>query len=502
MSFVNKRLRLALGLWLLMAALLVACGDSTPTTSVAPTSATTATTVAATTAATAATTAAMTSAASATTVAATTAATTTAAATTVAATTASVATTASASGTSTAKQFNGGKPYTLTIWTIGLKGNKKFEDYLNGVYAAYKQTHSNVTINWEDYGADIDQKLLTAIASGTVPDVVNFNTSYALRLASNGALTDISTVITPEQKGQYFDTLYASTTVGNAQYGVPWYASLQVAMINKDLFAKAGLDPANPPKTYADLANDAKAFHDKTEAYAFQPITQLEGESLLEGFPMLSPDKTKAAFNTPDALAKLTYYDNLKKGDLIPSKSPFDDKAYDDALARYKSGKLGILLTGASLLSQVETDAPDIFKNTIVAPAPVGKSGLIPVDMQNLTIPKGVKDPAAALDLATFVTNDQNQLAFDHLATILPSTKIAAQDPFFQQPGDVKQDARRISANSLKNAKDATVSIANYDKLSTILKDNLNQWWAGSKTPQQALDDASKAWNDVLATNK
>ncbi len=491
MKFLQKRFSLALALLLIVSGLLVACGDNTATT--VPVT----TTAAATTAA--ATTAAPTTVA-ATTVAATTVAATTVAATTVAATTAApttaVATTAAAG---TVKQFNNGQPYTLTIWTIGLKGNKTFEDYLNGLYAAYQKLHPNVTIKWEDYGAEIDQKFLTAVASGSAPDVVNFNTSYAVRIAANGALADINKIITPEQKAVYFQGIYEATKVGDAVYSVPWYTSLQIAVINKDLFAKAGLDPSKPPKTYAELADAAKAFHDKTEGYAFQPSTQLPGEAVIEGFSMLSADKKKAAFNTPDALAKLNYYDTLKKGDLIPKTSPYDDKSYEDALARYKAGKLGVLLSGASLVSQVEKDAPDVYKNTMVAPAPVGKSGNVPVDIQGLTVPAASKNKEAALDLALFVTNDENQLAFCHLATILPSTIKASQDPFFQAPGDLKQQARTISANSLKNAKDATVTVANYDQLQKLLNDNLNAWWSGSKTAQQALDDSSKAWDEVLA---
>ena len=503
MKLIRNRFSLLLPVLLIVMALLAACGDSTATP--VPPAATTAaaTTAAMTTAAmttAAATTAAMTTAA-ATTVAATTApATTTAAATTVAATTVAATTApATTAATGAVKQFNNGQPYTLTIWTIGLKGTKKFEDYLNGVYDAYKKLHPNVTINWEDYGAEIDQKLLTAIAAGNVPDVVNFNTSYSLRLASQGALTDINTIITNDQKSVYFPGVYQAASIGNSVYSVPWYASLQVAMINKSLFQQAGLDASKPPKTYADLQAVAQAFHDKTSAYAFQPVTQLPGEALLEGFNMLSADKKSAGFDTPAAVAKLTYYETLKKADLIPSTSPFSDTAYDDALARYKAGKLGILLTGASLLTQVQTDAPDIYANTTVAPAPVGASGQIPVDTQGLTIPAASKNKDAALDFALFITNDANELAFCHLATIMPTTQKAAADPFFQQPGDVQQLARQVSANSLKNAKDATVSVANFDTLEKSLNDQLNNWWAGQITAQQALDNGSKAWNDILA---
>lgn len=502
MKVLRKRGSAAIvALLTLLMLVLAACGDTA--TPVPPTAAptTVATTTAATTTA-ATTTAATTTAATttaATTTAATTAATTTAA--TTAATTTAAATAAATAGTSGAvQQFNDGKPYTLTIWTIGLKGNQKFEDYLNGVYSAYQKLHPNVTIKWEDYGADIDQKLLAAVAAGDVPDVVNFNTSYSLRMASNGVLTDINTLITPDQKAAYFPTLFDATKVGNSVYSVPWYASLQIAMVNKSLFQQAGLDPNNPPKTYDDLATAAKAFKDKTDAYAFQPITQLEGEALIEGFPMLSADGKSAGFDVPAAVNKLNFYGDLKKNDEIPSTSPYDDKAYDDALARYKAGKLGVLLTGASLLTQVQKDAPDIFNNTEVAAAPVGKSGFIPVDMQGLTIPKASKNPAAALDFALFVTNDTNQLAFCHLATILPSTIKASQDPFFQADGDIIQQARKISANSLAHAKDATLSVANYDKLHQSLNDQLNQWWAGSQTAQQALDNAAKSWNSILGS--
>ena len=38
-------------------------------------------------------------------------------------------------------------------------------------------------------------------------------------------------------------------------WGIPWYAVQQPITYNKTMFAKAGLDPENPPSTWAEFMN-------------------------------------------------------------------------------------------------------------------------------------------------------------------------------------------------------------------------------------------------------
>ncbi len=50
----------------------------------------------------------------------------------------------------------------------------------------------------------------------------------------------------------------ALATIGTQYYGVPYLADLSVLWYNKTLFARAGLNPNNPPTNYAQIVTDAE----------------------------------------------------------------------------------------------------------------------------------------------------------------------------------------------------------------------------------------------------
>ena len=389
----------------------------------------------------------------------------------------------------------------LRIWTIGLKENGSFAKYMNDIYDSFKKLHPNLNIQWENFeGADIQFRLLEALATGDPPDLINLNTNFALKFASKGILEDIGRILTPTDRAKYLPNLLEATRIGESLYSLPWYLTVPITMINKDLFIKAGFDPRHPPRTFDEVLRLAKILHDRTGAYAFQPITSFYEDGLMEGFPILSPDRKKSAFNTPAALEKLSFYENLKADQLIPPNGLYYDyeTVYDDAVSRYKSGRLAMLLVGGSLLSQVEKDAPEVYRNTIIAPHLLGKSGLLPAQLMNLAVLKSSKNKTLAFELALFLTNDVNQLAFDKLAVILPSTVKASQDRLFDSTGDLKQDARRIMAHQLKVAREVALNTDNYIHLTQVLQDHLRAWWQNGKPGHQALADASDDWNILL----
>ena len=50
-------------------------------------------------------------------------------------------------------------------------------------------------------------------------------------------------------------------TYQGKEYGVPYWADLSVLWYNKTLFKQAGLNPDNPPTTYAQILSDAQAIN-------------------------------------------------------------------------------------------------------------------------------------------------------------------------------------------------------------------------------------------------
>jgi multiple sugar transport system substrate-binding protein len=126
--------------------------------------------------------------------------------------------------------------------------------------AAFNATHKNlkVVLHLTPPNDDTSQ-LATAIRAGSVPDVVGLNDIDVPEFSHQNALMNLT---------KYIDALPYKTslspghlklaTYNGQDYGLPYLADLSVLWYNKKLFKEAGLNPDDPPASYAEIVSDAK----------------------------------------------------------------------------------------------------------------------------------------------------------------------------------------------------------------------------------------------------
>ncbi|HLW48734.1 MAG TPA: sugar ABC transporter substrate-binding protein [bacterium] len=390
-------------------------------------------------------------------------------------------------------------PVTLEFWTISLQ--PFFTKFINGLIDGYQRAHPGVRIRWIDVQPQaLDQKLLSAIAGGVAPDVVNLNTETTLRLAQERALLDMDGAVPADARARYFPNIWASLRLDGRAYGVPWYVTPDVLAYNQALFAKAGLNPAHPPATTDDLIRAAVVVKKKTGVYGFMP--NVDGIRFLkvfqeEGLPVLSPDRRRAVFDTPSHVALLARYVDLLKHDEFP-----DDtlrRGYLGATERYGGGQLAMLTTGPQFLLRVRTDNPDVYRATAVASAPLGRGRVLDLPTMDLAVPVSSRHHDEAVAFALYVTDDANQLAFSKQVDIFPSTRAAAADSYFTKAGTSPEDrARVVAARELGTAKDLTVVVPHSDDLYRVFREAIESAFYGKMNPAQALQWAVREWNKRL----
>lgn len=386
---------------------------------------------------------------------------------------------------------------TLHFWTISLRPT--FDDYINGIIRAYEEKNPHVKIEWTDlpFGS-IQDKLLSAIAADESPDLVNLNTDMALTLAAKGGLTNIDEYVTPEQRAVYFEKLWQSAEFDGKTYAIPWYAAGHVMFINTDIVKRAGLDPSKPPQTWDELAEWARIIKEKTGIPAFIPEGNMN-RLFQDGVPILTPDKKKAAFNTPEGVAAVRWYADLFQKGILPKD--FMTKTYTDAVNYYMGGQMAFVLTGPQFLVRVKEQSPEIYAVTDVAPYPQGKVRVNQIPLMNVVVPKLAKHKKEAVDFGLFLTNDENQLEFAKIANILPSTKKAAQDDFFKAQGDDPEaKARAIAAQQLETGYDLALGVGGKQaEISKVIADAFQAAATGKMTPEEALREAEEKVNEILA---
>lgn len=384
-----------------------------------------------------------------------------------------------------------GKETTLEFWTIDLKAS--FGDFFNNLISKYEEENPGVKINWTDIPYDdMQSKLVTAVAGGTAPDVVNMNTQMALNLAGEDALVDLNAAASDEQKSIYIQDLWNSARIGDEVYAFPWYASPDIMFYNKDLFDQAGMEV---PTTFDQALSECEEFYNKTGAYLFMP-DEFFNILIEETIPVLNDDSTAAAFNTQETIDLLNKYKEFTDKGVI-SKTKWGD--WDECLKLFESGKLAIVSSSGSSLSRIKDEAPDIYEKVAISTPLTGSTGLSRNPLMNLVIPKASKNQEAAIKFAAYVTNDDNQLAFCKEVSIFPSTTKASEDPFFtSDTSTLEGQASAMSAKASLTSQDFSLSVANQNDIQTAIDKAYEAVIINGDDPATALSDAESSVNSLL----
>ncbi|MEW6279427.1 MAG: sugar ABC transporter substrate-binding protein [Candidatus Eremiobacterota bacterium] len=393
-----------------------------------------------------------------------------------------------------------GGPVELEFWTQSL--HPAYDEYLEGLFDRFEAEHPGVRIHWVDLPQKVTpQKLMATIAGGVSPDLVNLNTEMALALAQNEALVDLEPLLTPGQREAFFPGLWEATRLGDAVYAVPWYVSTRVLMYNKNLFREAGLDPESPPRSWEQVEQVARAVRQRTDAFGYMPPIKLVDDWSMFGVPVV--EGGRAVFDRPEAVQRLEWYVRLYADGVIPRETLTE--GYNGAIERFKGGSLAILEAGPQFLLKVKSDAPQVYAVTGVAPYPRAPTDTLPAATMDLAIPRPSRHRQLALELALFVTSPENQLAFCRQAPILPTSRAAARDPFFQQgvgEDPLLDQAVRISIEQLERARDFSLGLPHQQDLNRALKEALEAAMYGRSTPREALRNAALRWNGILGAGK
>lgn len=388
---------------------------------------------------------------------------------------------------------------TIEFWTMSLTPN--FTEYLEDIVARYEAQNPGVTVIWKDIPhTTLREQFLAAAASGDVPDVVNFPSAWTVAMAQRGVLHSVDDVISAEDRALYFEGILNSTRWNDKVWALPWYVTPDMLFVNEDIFTQAGLSVDNPPKTWDEAIEYARTIRRRTGVYGFSPNFILDNILSRNDIPLLT-ETGAVGFNNDEAVELLAKWVRAYNDGLVPPDVVTNVRAGElDGVQRYQAGRLGMLITGPQFVSRVRDEAPAVYEKTVAVPLPVGKAGTSRAAVQNIAISKQSKAPDVAADFALFITNAENQLAFAKLVTIFPSIIEAANDPFFTEGGDTPDDqARLIAAADLQKIDATPTDLPDSGRMIQILDDAMTNALLGVKSPRQAIEDAAKDWDKIIA---
>lgn len=391
-------------------------------------------------------------------------------------------------------------PSTIELWTLQL--SPTFDDHMRSVVRELEKSGPGVKVVWVDVPYEgFTQKFISALSAGQAPDVVNLPADLVRQYVRLEALAPLDTLIPAGQRSDYLPAAIQPLQIDGSLYGVPWYLASKVLIADSVALAAAGIDgPLSP--TFDGILETAQRYRDRTGRPGF--FFNLVVDSYLlqvfesEGVPILTPDGTRAAFATPEAVRILErWLDAFQRG-ALPRESLM--AGHQGGIDLYQSGAVPMFLGAPQFLRLIAENAPDRLSRTIVAPAPVGSAGWKELDVMALAVTSTSRDRPAAAALAAFITSAGPQVAFSKLVPVFPSVRSALSDPFFAgSDGSLTSIARKIGAEQLGAARVLRPSVPHYPRLREIFKEHMLSCFLGRRSPDEALTLAQAQWNGVLA---
>jgi putative chitobiose transport system substrate-binding protein len=392
----------------------------------------------------------------------------------------------------------------IHFWTFYL--SPTFNDYIKETIARFEATYPGVKVDWEDHQATFQDDLKAAFAAGKAPDVINLSVGegWVSDYASKGLLLPLDDKVPAAVQSTYFPGLWKEQEVGGKNFQFPWYQGINVDLINKQLFDKAGLTVADFPKTIDGLPQICQTLKDKASTVCDIRLTvsDLLSQMVYEGnVKPLSADGKTFTFDSPDAVKWLQMYLTMVKAGTVDTDilTTTDDRV---GLLLFSSGQAPFYSTGLNLIRDVKANNSQLYNNLAVAAAPLGASGVVGKGLMGISVKASSPYPNASMALAQFFTNARSMVEFSKIVSIYPSVIASYDDPFFSAGGTAIEDSARSTAKDVvSHLADIVPSLptgVNQADVNDIVLKAIESALFNGVDPQKALSDAVVKANALI----
>lgn len=371
---------------------------------------------------------------------------------------------------------------TIQVWIGGAEGEK-----MPGFLADFEKQNPSVKVEVTQIPSDqFDAKLLTAVAAGTVPDLVRLYSQSQASLMATGAFAPVPTgVANPDD---FFTNAYNTNVKGGVAYGIPLDVYATMFQYRKDLAEKAGL---TAPKTWDELKAFAKAMQAQGskwgigmdvgyDIYNAQGLNEYIHQN---GGSFMDAGQTKWTINSEQNVKALEFWGSLFTEGLASPDGP----KFLDTVPWFTSGEIASKDIGP-WFEQWAVDAngrPWVTASLATAEMPAGPVGTASaLGSGSIAVLKDGKNQTAAWKLARYLTQPATQIAWYKLFGSLPSVKAAWDDPAIA--GNKLLDAER---KALETAVDIP-QVPTWSQVGAYIGQQMERVARGQATAQQVLDDA------------
>ncbi len=373
-----------------------------------------------------------------------------------------------------------GDPITLNVWG----GYPEVDAVYKAAGEEFTKLHPNVSFTV--FSTDLrgfEQKLTTAIPSGTAGDVVVRTTNFLSRFIDQNLLQplpeDLNAAITANG---YAKEVLADNTYADKMWGMPIFTGGTGIYYNTDMYTEAGI--TGPPKSMDDLiANAYKlvvkdgsgnptrsgwslrlAGQGSGVAEKFWILLLQSGKTLIRETPEGS-GKWVAEYNGPEGVKLFQMYVDMLKAGVTSLNIDADAKAFE-------TKQTAQFLRESWVIPEIATTAPDLVGHYATIAPPVGDI----LTTESMFVPVAAPHPECSWEFIRFMREPAQQINLVKVSGWPPARQDlgADLDTFLAENPTYEGFLKKPDGFALT----VTPPIAEFDEIETKLATHLVEGYA------------------------
>jgi multiple sugar transport system substrate-binding protein len=387
----------------------------------------------------------------------------------------------------------------LVFWTFGPEG-----DAVVRLLPDFERAHPEIRVEVQQLPLSAaHQKLLTAIAGGTAPDMAQLGNTWLPEMVALHALMPLQRrlAVSPAvTASDYFASIWATNVSGGQLYGVPWYVDTRLLFYRSDLLKQAGFDA--PPRDWAEWRRMLAALsRPARKVYGILLPTneyeQLLSLALQQPDPLLRDDDTRGNFESPGFRRALSFYVDTFRLQQAPDVTNVE---VSDPWDEFGRGVYAFYLSGPWNVAEFRKRLPaseqcDWATAPLPGPGPEGPGAGL-AGGASLVVFRASKHRRAAWTLIEYLSQPRVQQRFYRLTGDMPPRRSSWNSPLLQH--DPAMQAFRDQLERVK----PTPAVPEWERIAVMMQQVAARAVAGELTVDQAAAEMDRRADAILAKRR
>ena len=322
----------------------------------------------------------------------------------------------------------------LSFWAMGNEATN-----VPQILPAFEAAHPDIKVVVQPLPwTAAHQKLLTAYAGASLPDVSQIGNTWVAELAAIGALSPTPGFADDLLQDQ-FPAVLETNRIGGRAMATPWYVDTRLIYLRTDLLARAGFDAM--PVTWAEwkrAMHAVKRVAGEGNFAILLPVNEFE-QLLTFGLqgdqPLLRDRDTRGNFSSESFQAALAFYKSLFDEGLAPLASAAQ---ISNVWTEFARGYFSFYFSGPWTIGDMKSRLPAEIQphwTTAGVPGPTGPGASAPGG-SSLAVFRSSPHQEAAWKLVRYLSDPAVQARFNVITGDLPARPSAwaapkvASDPY------------------------------------------------------------------------